>query len=110
VLETAYPTNALFLTDQRYLVTAQLVSVRSTTRRCPGRQPTEPNVPIPAALSAEVYARDQRSPLGTLSLAGTPSTSWEQDDGPVRLEGDVLTSTSVPSAQPSRAKARGGWR
>jgi len=54
VLETCYPTNALFLTDQRYLVTAQLVSVRLNDKALPAvASPPEPNLPIPAALSAE---------------------------------------------------------
>jgi len=48
VLETCYPTNALFLTDQRYLVTAQLVSVRLNNKALPAvASPPEPNVPIP---------------------------------------------------------------
>jgi len=109
VLETCYPTNALFLTDQRYLVTAQLVSVRLNDKALPAvASPPEPNLPIPAALSAEgLTLATNDLPLGTLSLAGTPSTSWEQTMAPYDSEGDVLSEYF--GALRSAEQGQGAW-
>lgn len=85
VLETCYPLNALWLTSQRYLVTAQLVSSVELGQKTTVRAiPPAPTVPAPAALEAQGLGLSTNdAPLGTLQLVGPADRSWQQSPGPL---------------------------
>ena len=92
VLETCYPTNALFLTSQRFLVTASLVTARRTGVPTPRLEtPVVPSVPAPPALAAQgLTLATNNTELGTLTLSGTPAPSWAQSMAPFNDEAAVL--------------------
>jgi len=85
-LVTCWPTNALWFTTQRYIVSASEVSSASTggatlTYRV---GPAAPTVPAPAALVSEGLTLTTNSiPMGQLALAGTPDPEWAQSTGPL---------------------------
>lgn len=88
VLVTCWPTNALFYTDQRYLVTAALVSAASTTGE--PRLTHAPELPaiaptLPAELQRVDLSVDALSvPLGQLHLSPGFDLAWRQSDRPLR--------------------------
>jgi sortase A len=99
-LVTCWPTNALFFTPQRYLVTA--TNVLAVARTGPGGigsgagannivvppSAVPPTVPAPAALAAQGLTLATNSiPMGTLTIAGQPDQSWVQGPGPLAVEG-----------------------
>ena len=93
VLETCYPTDALYFTDQRYLVTATLASTSSVGGSVPRAAaiPASPTVPAPAALTQQgltLTAND--APMGVLTIDGSPSTSWSQSAAPYGDESAAL--------------------
>lgn len=94
VLDTCYPFNALYITDSRYLVSASYAGSVPTAvadRTPPARWPV-PAVPAPAPLAAQgLSLAANEVPLGTLRLAGTPSSSWRQSDGEFRFEAAALS-------------------
>lgn len=111
VLDTCWPTNALFYTSQRLLVTAVEVpnsptsapSANSTypTRARPQalmnpvRVPTITNVtfttPAPAALVAQGLSLTQNeAPMGTMVLTGDTTTAFEQSPEPLGLVATAL--------------------
>jgi sortase A len=92
VLETCYPENALYLTDKRYLVTANLVSRVPAGRRIPPvAPPVAPSVPAPPALAAQgLTLATNDAELGTLTITGSPARSWEQSVAPYDDEAAVL--------------------
>lgn len=108
VLETCYPPNALYLTDQRYLVTASLVSAAAIGVPTPHiTAPITPSVPAPNALAAQgLTLATNDAPLGTLTLDGSPSASWEQSMAPYDDEAAALAEyfgaiRSVEQGQPA---------
>lgn len=109
VMETCYPINALFLTSQRYLVFAELVDVRDTgSTPSAVALPSVPTVPAPATLAAQgLTLATNDTPLGVLTLAGTPTASWEQSPAPINDEAAVLASyfAAVRSIEQDQA----GW-
>jgi sortase A len=105
VLDTCYPPNALFFTTQRLLVTA--VESTGTTATTGGggggstgagsdlHVPTADlvsySVPAPPALVAQGLTLEQNeAPMGTMTLAGQTSPTWEQSPGPLALEAAAL--------------------
>ena len=96
VLDTCWPTNALFYTSQRLLVDAVEVSGGQGGRRGPtGPTPTAApptySVPAPPALVAQGLTLQQNEePMGTLTLTGSPSMSWEESPGPLALTASAL--------------------
>jgi len=93
VLETCYPLNALFITSQRYLVTASLQRDVATGAKLPTAPavPAAPTVPAPTALAAQGLTLDDNDvQLGVLNLAGTPSSSWQQSPAPLTDEAAAL--------------------
>ena len=98
VLDTCYPSNALFFTTQRLLIFAD--EVRSTAPRAkggtaaigvPAADRVTYRVPAPAALVAQGLTLQQNSaPMGTLSLSGDTSPAWAQSPGPLALETAAL--------------------
>jgi sortase A len=93
VMETCYPLNALFITSQRYLVTAALersVSKATTVPPEPSVAPA-PTVPAPPQLAAQGLTLDDNDvQLGVLNLSGSPSPSWQQGPDPLSDEAAAL--------------------
>jgi sortase A len=93
ILETCYPLNALFITSQRYLVTASLSEVVVKRSNVPTAisAPAAPAVPAPPPLLAQGLTLDQNDvQLATLNLTGSPASSWQQGPAPLVDEAAVL--------------------
>lgn len=92
-LVTCYPLNALFLTSQRYVLDARLVSA-TQTRAAPPTVATlspAPTVSVPAPLAAQdLSLQNNPVPLGTLDLTGSPSSAWQESPRPIQVEASVL--------------------
>ena len=93
VMETCYPLNALFLTTQRYLVTAQYVGATPVGKQIPTiAVPQLPAVPVPPALSSQgLTIATNNLPLGVLGTSGSPSLAWLQSLAPYDTEAEILT-------------------
>jgi LPXTG-site transpeptidase (sortase) family protein len=88
-LVTCWPTNALWFTPQRYLVTAR--EVRQTSRGGGGTQyaatSAPPTVAVPSELAAQgVTLATYSLPMGSFTLAGTPDPMWAQSTNPLFAE------------------------
>lgn len=93
VLVTCYPTDALYLTDQRYLVYATLSGSAGATGQLPEATPptSRLSVPAPAALAAQgLGLRENPAPLGTLAETGSPSVAWRESNAPLDAERSAL--------------------
>lgn len=95
VLVTCYPLDALFLTPQRYEVTATLTKVTlggaRTTTPTPAAGVGALRTSLPASIAAGVERRvTTTAPLGQLHLAGRPSAAWRQSTRPFDATGSVL--------------------
>lgn len=92
-LVTCWPTNALWFTPQRYLVTANLVSsalTRQAGTSYVSSQPA-PTVPVPPALAAlGVTLTTYSLPMGQMALAGTPDQAWSQSTNPLLVESSAV--------------------
>lgn len=97
VLETCWPTNALWYTPDRLLVTATEVATTPTTRgsAAAGSLATvgsavvaaPPRVDAPGALVGQgLTLATNDIPMGTLTEAGDPATGWEQSPGPLAVQ------------------------
>lgn len=92
-LVTCWPTDALWFTPDRYLVTATEIAQRATG---PGahsyaKASKPPSVPVPAPLAAQgVTLGTYDLPMGTFSLRGDPNRSWAQSTGPLLVEGSAV--------------------
>lgn len=92
-LVTCWPTNALWFTPDRYLVTATEIAKRATG---PGahsyaKASQPPTVPVPAPLAAQgVTLGTYDLPMGTFSLRGNPSRAWAQSTAPLLVEGSAI--------------------
>lgn len=107
-LVTCYPLNALFLTPQRYVVEADLVSVSDHGAGAPQPPALPPPlvVPAPQALAAQgLTLATNDAPLGTLGLTGSPSVTWQQSPVPLQVESSVLALyfAAVRSAEQRQA-------
>jgi len=88
VLVTCYPLDALFYTDQRYVLTATQVGVaRADT---PGLElsRTGQNIPVPGSGVPTAWAEVSTlganpTPLGGLHVTGRPSDSWSESPAPL---------------------------
>lgn len=95
VLVTCYPLDALFLTPQRYEVTATLTKVTlggtRTTTPTPAAGVGALRTSLPASIAAGVEPRvTTTAPLGQLHLAGRPSAAWRQSTRPFDATGSAL--------------------
>jgi sortase A len=92
-LVTCWPTDALWYTPDRYLVTATEVSSASssgTTLQYETPSPA-PTVPVPAALLAQgVTLATYPVPMGTMALAGSPGGAWAQTTGPLLVQDSAV--------------------
>lgn len=110
ILETCYPLNALFITSQRYLVTASLdkVEIRQSTVPTVVPAPAAPSVPAPPALVAQGLSLDDNEVLlGVLTLTGSPSSAWRQGPAPMADEAAALADyfAGLRTAEQNQA----GW-
>jgi hypothetical protein len=82
---TCYPLNALYVTSNRLVVEAELVSVRYHPEGISTPETFAiPTVPAPAALSHQgLEIDDNASTLGSLEITGKPSPTWGQSDAPL---------------------------
>jgi sortase A len=92
-LVTCWPTNALWYTPQRYLVTADLVS--TSVRKGPSQSfvpaSAAPTVAVPADLAAQgVTLATYSVPMGTMSLSGAPDPAWLQTTNPLLVEDSAV--------------------
>ena len=94
VLETCYPTDALFLTNQRFILEARFVSALKTGHSPPiVTAPPVPVVPAPKALSDEGLTLVTNSAqLGVLTVTGSPIPTWQQSIAPFDDQSAVLTA------------------
>jgi sortase A len=109
VLDTCWPTNALFYTTKRLLVTAAEVpntsalaahgstSGRSGTATTNGPLATPPvdtvtyTTPAPPDLVAQGLTLTQNeAPMGTMTLTGDTTPTFEESPGPLSLSGAAL--------------------
>jgi sortase A len=107
VLDTCWPTNALFYTSQRLLVTAAEVPnapvpVKTQTSGKSGASTTAPlappaadtvtyTTPAPPDLVAQGLTLTQNeAPMGTLTLTGDTTPTFEESPGPLSLSGAAL--------------------
>jgi sortase A len=94
VLDTCWPTNALWYTPNRYLVETVEHSV-VTSKGAHGVQPktfaTGYSAPAPPALVAQgLDLTHNEAPMGTLQLTGTPDQAWDQSPAPLAVEAAAL--------------------
>lgn len=97
VLDTCWPTNALWYTPNRYLVEAQEVSVKSSKKSSgkgtPQSWATNYTTPAPADLVAQgLTLSTNTAPMGTLQLNGTPDRAWAQSPAPLAVENAALAA------------------
>ncbi len=101
VLETCWPTDALWYTPDRYLVTATEVATRptpATTAAGTSRSVSEaaaeavpPAVHLPAALVATGLSLATNAiPMGTMTVSGSPPANWVQSPAPLAVESSAL--------------------
>jgi LPXTG-site transpeptidase (sortase) family protein len=102
VLDTCYPENALFYTSTRLLVDATKTGTSphplshpieaSTTKGHVQENSLEYSTPVPAALEAEGLTLQQNEvPMGTMSMATSPTPHWDESPGPLDLEAQSLS-------------------
>lgn len=89
-LVTCWPTDALWFTPDRYLVTATEISKSATGGS--GQQyltvSNPPSVPIPPQLSSQgVTLATYSLPMGTFTLTGHPDVAWGQTTSPLLADG-----------------------
>jgi LPXTG-site transpeptidase (sortase) family protein len=96
-LVTCWPTNALWFTPSRYLVTASEIQASPTKGAADvGAVPpsaTTPTVPAPAPLVAEGLTLATNSILmGTMSVSGAVDPTWVEGPGPLAVQGSAVES------------------
>jgi sortase A len=116
VLDTCYPSDALFFTSRRLLVWATEVRRASTEGAGAGDRAVEVpplddpsyRVPAPAALVAQGLTLQQNeAPMGTMTLGGATSPQWAQSPGPLALEAAALEAYF--GGLHASAQARPSW-
>ncbi len=92
-LVTCWPTDALWFTPDRYLVTATEISKGTTSRSHNVYLTAEasPTVPVPSALASQgVTLVTYSLPMGTFTLAGSPDRAWAQTTSPLLIQGSAV--------------------
>jgi len=84
VLESCYPLDALYLTPERFIVSARLLSSQANTNELKTEWQNAYSADIPANLVHEQLTLSQNSlPMGTLTYSGTPADSFIQGSAPL---------------------------
>jgi sortase A len=96
-LLTCWPTDALWFTPSRYMVTASEVqTIPNTSANSIGSvsaAATAPAVPAPAPLAAQGLTLATNSVLmGTMTVAGQPDPTWVEGPGPLAVEDSAVES------------------
>ena len=93
-LITCWPTNALWFTPQRYLVSTSEVSSVPTGASLSYKTLTPPPVvPAPSPLSAQGLTLATNSiPMGTLTISGSPDPAWVQSTAPLLIEDAAVSA------------------
>lgn len=101
-LVTCYPSNALFYTNQRLVVSLGLVksSVAKTAHPLtisnhdvPTINARQPTVPVPPQLSKEGLTLDSNyAPMGTLTILGTPNSRYVQSPAALLAQNAALVA------------------
>ena len=92
-LVTCWPTNALWFTPDRYLVTANEISSNATSasRATFLTAVAPPTVPVPAQLAQQgVTLATYSVPMGTMSITGSPDPAWAQTTNPLLVEDSAV--------------------
>lgn len=99
VMDTCWPTNALWYTPNRYLVEADEVSVitSKTASNAAGSVPQSwqtgyTSTAPPALVAQGLTLADNTAPMGTMTLSGTPASAWAQSPAPLAVEGAALAA------------------
>jgi sortase A len=92
VLDSCWPTDALWFTSQRYLVIARYVSTGpGVSAPAAATPPPLPHVHLPAGLAATSLTLTTNSwPMGTLHVSGSPGPAWTASQAALDVEGDAL--------------------
>ncbi len=93
VLDSCWPTDALWFTPQRYLVIARYVSTTPAGARPPAiaAPPAVPPIALPTGLSAaQLTLAANPWPMGRLAVTGTPASTWTASQASLVAEGDAL--------------------
>ena len=112
-LVTCWPTNALWFTPTRYLVTAAEIQTTANTTGATMPEAVPPSavppaVPAPAPLVAQGLTLATNSILmGTMSVAGTPAPSWVEGPGPLAVQ-DAAVESYI-AATKALAENQPGW-
>ncbi|MCL5077463.1 MAG: hypothetical protein M1288_05055 [Actinobacteria bacterium] len=113
ILDSCWPTDALWYTPQRYLVIARYVSTSISSAKTPGipKPPSVPIVKLPRdILASQLSLATNPWPMGHLRLSGTPSISWTQSQAALQAETSALELLfalrhSIASANPALSSA-----
>lgn len=93
VLDSCWPTNALWYTPDRYLVIARYLSTTQSPKIVV-KVPIPPPIPVinlPVGLTvAGLSLTSNPWPMGTLNITGTPTTQWRQSQAGLGIESDSL--------------------
>jgi len=96
-LVTCWPTNALWFTPSRYLVTASQIETTlnrgATDVSAVPLSATPPTVPAPAPLVAQGLTLATNSILmGTMSVTGSVDPTWVEGPGPLAVQSSAVAS------------------
>ncbi|WP_298339586.1 sortase [Ferrimicrobium sp.] len=95
VLDSCWPTDALWFTPSRLIVTAVLTGVRSDKAVATGVAPT-PLVPqLPRGIPAPPNLFDEGWLAGTLTFTGMPALAWKDGPAPLAWESVGLRAFSA---------------
>ncbi len=97
VLDTCWPTDALWYTPDRYVVEAVESGIGVGSPGTPpvptASFPTNFTTLAPAGLQATGLSLvDNEEPMGTMAIGGTPSARWSQSPAPLALESAALAA------------------
>ncbi len=96
VLDTCWPTDALWYTPDRDLVEARQSQISVGDPPAATAQPAFPtdftSPATPALQGTGLSLADNEERMGTMSIAGRPATEWSQSPAPLALETAALTS------------------
>ncbi|MGA8295891.1 MAG: class D sortase [Acidimicrobiales bacterium] len=94
-LVTCWPTNALWFTPDRYVLSATFIGTRPTTSRSTSYLAVTPppSVAIPPPLAAQgVTLTTYSLPMGSFALVGKPNAAWAQTTSPLLDEDSAVQS------------------
>jgi sortase A len=92
-LVTCWPTDALWFTPDRFLVTATEISKGPTgsSRHEYLAAESSPVVPVPAPLASQgVTLATYSLPMGTFTVSGSPNRAWAQTTSPLLVDGSAV--------------------